>query len=337
MRRALLSLLLCLACEPQGAAPEPADGGVTAPTVAVTASASAAPSAKPAPAPAKPVRVAFTGDLCMSLKVGIHLDMLDKGMKVEGVEAGYPFTHVVDRLKEADVLVGNLECVLSLRGEKDTNHNPFRCFMGSPKVLQDAGFDLVSIANNHAMDYGKRGFDDMLKNLEAAKLPYFGKETFTRKPQAPVIHEVRGIKIGLLAYYWPPDLPLTDVIDARPKVDVLMVFMHWGADDQVEPMELQRRLARDFVDAGVDVVVGTHAHVLQPTTWHEGKFIAYGLGNFVFSGMMHTEAHRVGAMLEVDISPDKTLRHRMVKMRLEHDGAPRWIEDPASVAYEKSP
>lgn len=269
--------------------------------------------------------------------VGINVDKLGQGMAVPGIEDGYPFTHVRERLQAADLLVGNLECVLSLRGEQATDHNPFRCSMRSPEVVKAAGFDLVSVANNHAMDFGQIGFGDMLNNLDEAKLPHFGKETFTRKPQPPVVHDVRGVKIGLLAYYWPPDLPLVDVTNARPLVDVLFVFMHWGMDDTAEPMELQRRLARDFIDAGVDVVVGTHAHVLQPTDWYRGKFIAYGLGNFVFSGMMHTPAHRRGAMLEVDIAADKTLTHRMIGMQLEHDGAPRWVADPSTVVEEKPP
>ncbi len=268
--------------------------------------------------------------------MGQNLDKLKAGVAVsETVTAGYPFTHVAERLQEADVLVGNLECVLSLRGSVATDHNPFRCAMSSPEVILAAGFDLVSVANNHAMDFGLTGFTDMLANLDAAGLPHFGKETFTRKPQAPVVREVRGVKVGLLAYYWPPELPLTDVARARPLVDVLFVFMHWGMDDVAEPMELQRRLGRDFIDAGVDVVVGTHSHVLQPTTFYRGKLVAYGLGNFVFTGMMHTEAHRVGAFLEVDIEPTAKparLTHRLIRTRLEADGAPRWLDDPATVS-----
>ena len=307
-------------------------------TTTATASASVAPtaSATPARAPAPstdPVRVAFVGDVCMSLSVGTNLDRMREGAEVpDTVKKGYPFLHVVERLREADVLVGNLECVLSLRGERSTDHNPFRCTMQSPEVLKAAGFDLVSIANNHAMDYGLPAFRDMLNNLDDAGLAHFGQETFTRKPQAPVVHTLRGLKIGLLAYYWPPDLPLVDVHAARKKVDVLFVFMHWGMDDVAEPMELQRRLGRDFIEAGADVVVGTHSHVLQPVDWYQGKLIAYGLGNFVFSGMMHTEAHRTGAMLEIDIHSDRELEFRMPRIRLEPDGAPKWLDDPKSTS-----
>lgn len=334
MRRLACALLFVTACarpaERESPAASAAPAASSAPVVA-----SVTP---PPPAAFKPVRVAFTGDLCMALNVGQYLDLMRQGHAVPAsVAPGYPFTHVVERLKAADVLVGNLECVLSLRGKQATDHNPFRCTMGAPEVLKAAGFDLVSVANNHAMDYGLTAFNDALKNLDAAGLSHFGKETFTRQPQAPVIHEVRGVKIGLLAYYWPPDLPLVDVAAARPLVDVLFVFMHWGMDDDPKPMELQRRLGRDFIDAGVDVVVGTHAHVLQPIDWHQGKLIAYGLGNFVFSGMMHTEAHRTGAMLEVDIAEDKALTHRMIRMQLEGDGAPRWLDDPASVAVAEPP
>jgi hypothetical protein len=330
--------LLCLACACDAATADPAPPAPAPSQVAPSrlapppVSAAVAPPRLDPPKEEKPVRVAFTGDLCMSLNVGSYLDKQKEGAAVPPtVGEGYPFTHIGERLKGADLLVGNLECVLSLQGKISTDHNPFRCAMSSGEVLLAAGFDLVSVANNHAMDFGDRGFRDMLVHLDAAKLPHFGKETFTRAPQEPVVREIRGIKIGLLAYYWPPEKPLRDVTAARPKADVLFVFMHWGKEDQPEPMEMQRKLARDFIDAGVDVVVGTHAHVLQPTDWYKGKFIAYGLGNTVFSGMMHTELHRVGAVLEVDLLPGKIVAHRVIRTRLEADGAPRWLDDPGKV------
>jgi poly-gamma-glutamate synthesis protein (capsule biosynthesis protein) len=345
MRGRRLALLACLAwgcqscqssqsAEPRAkaASAEAASAEAATATVAAVAAASAPPapsSATPAAAPEEPVRVSFAGDLCMSLNVGTFLDKQREGAAVPPtVEEGYPFTHVAARLQSADLLVGNLECVLSLQGDVATDHNPFRCAMSSPEVLLGAGFDLVSVANNHAKDFGDRAFRDMLANLEAAKLPHFGKETFTRALQAPFIREIRGVKIGLLAYYWPPERPFRDVTEARPQVDVLFAFMHWGKEDQPEPMEMQRKLARELIDAGVDVVVGTHAHVLQPTDWYKGKLIAYGLGNFVFSGMMHSELHRVGALLEVDLLPGRIVAYRMIRTRLEADGAPRFLDDP---------
>ncbi len=321
------------AASAQGALSAPPRGALTTTSPVVPVRASVAPSDAPTPPVARPVRVAFTGDVCLGLAVGTNLDRLRAGLTVS-VSDGYPFTHVLERLRSADLLVGNLECVLSLRGKPETGHNPFRCSMGSAEVLKAAGFDRMGVANNHSLDYGRPAYADMLRNLDAAGLAHFGRETFTRQPQAPAIHLVRGIKIGLLAYYWPPDLPLADVKNARPLVNVLFVYMHWGVDDTVEPTIQQRRLARDFIDAGVDVVVGTHAHVVQPTEWYRGKLIAYGLGNFVFTGMTHTSIHRIGATLEVDIASDRQLTHRMAKLKLDQDGSPAWIGEPVVVVAE---
>ena len=103
--------------------------------------------------------------------------------------------------------------------------------------------------------------------------------------------------MGLLAYYWPPRPPFSDVLAAREQVDVLFAFMHWGKEDDPEPMQLQRTLSRQLIDAGVDMVVGTHAHVLQPLGWYRGKLIAFGLGNFVFSGMTDASFTGIGALL----------------------------------------
>jgi poly-gamma-glutamate synthesis protein (capsule biosynthesis protein) len=291
------------------------------------ARASATPSAvEPGGAP-RPATIAFVGDLNLSLHVGINLAKLERGEKVpEGVTDGYPFTHVAERVRSADLTVGNLECVASLKGEVDTWHNPFRC-PAAPEVLLEAGFDLVSLANNHALDYGRVGLFDMVRKLDEAKLPHFGRENLVNEPQPVSIHDLGGVKVGLLAYYVLPEAPFDEVKQARDRVDVLLTFMHWGAEGQTEPLLLQRRLARELLGAGVDAVVGTHAHVPQDPEWYDGKLIAHGLGNFVFSGMTHTENHRTGDILELDVDGTGIVAQRLVRIRIGEDGAPRLADD----------
>ncbi len=344
-----LSLAVASGCDasasadPAGSAGPTGSAGWGAPSAAATAAAVADVTVPVASAPADPpdpklARVSFVGDLALALKVGRHLEARASGRPVpETIDDDYPFGHLGDRFMAADLLVGNLECVLSKRGEKDTGHNPFRCPLEASAALRSAGFDLLSVANNHAMDFGQRAFEDMLRNLETAGLQHFGRETFTPLAQPPVIRTLGDTKVGLLAYYWPPRPPFRDVLAARDQVDVLFVFLHWGNEDDPEPMQLQRTLSRKLIDAGVDVVVGTHAHVLQPLDWYRGKLIAYGLGNFVFSGMMHSEIHRVGALLEVDVAAGEVVAQRLIRIRLEADGAPRWLDDPSAVANLQPP
>lgn len=279
----------------------------------------------------------------MALHVAHYLTKREKGETVpESVDAGYPFTHVKDRLRDADILLGNLECVVSDKGLVATDHNPFRAPVFVPKLLKEAGIDLVSIANNHSLDFGPAAFDDTVARLGAAGLPLIGGKSKTNGAEDPYIVTVNGIKIGYLGYYLrEKDGLVADAVRARPKVDVLVAFFHWGADDQTEPLKLQRDRGKAMIDAGVDLVVGTHTHVLQPEEWYKGKLIFYGLGNFVFSGMNYDDKHRTGAYLEVDIGPKGLLDRRFYRTTLDGVGAPRWLDpdqtDPPLVSGSEKP
>lgn len=319
-----LGLLALLGCEAEGPpAPAPSSSAEQPVAPATTAAAS---SAAPVDAPPEPATIAFVGDVNLSLHVGVNLAKLQQGETLpDGISAGYPFAYVGDRLRDADFTVGNLECVASLKGEVDTWHNPFRC-PAAPTVLLAAGFDLVSVANNHALDYGRAGLIDMAANLDAAGLAHFGKDNLVNQPQLASVHEVGGLRVGLLAYYVLPEAPFEEVVAVRDRVDLLITFMHWGAEGQAEPLPLQRRLAKALLSAGVDAVVGTHAHVPQPVEWYDGKLIAHGLGNFVFSGMTHTEKHRTGHILELDVDASGIRDPRLVQIRIGEDGAPRLVD-----------
>ena len=287
----------------------------------------------PQPPPAGQVRqlgarMTFVGDLALTMQIGAELRAAYRPNATAKLHPDYPFEPVAARLRESTLLVGNLECVMSELGSLATEHNPFRCPREALKPLRAVGFDLLSVANNHSMDFGRRGFDDMIATLDEERMQHIGKDAFSHRLQEPVVRELAGHKVGLLAYYYPPNPPLRDVISARPQVDLLVVFNHWGQEGQPEPMILQRRLGRAFIDAGVDLVVGTHAHVLQPVEWYRGKLIAYGLGNFVFNGMNDTELHRIGAMLEVDIDEGGLAAHRLLKIRLDDRGIPNFVDDP---------
>jgi poly-gamma-glutamate synthesis protein (capsule biosynthesis protein) len=325
----VMAAVMVFACERNE--PTPAPELPASPSPPPPTASSAAPVSKTAETAAvEPgtVTIGFVGDLNLSLHVGINLAKMKEGETLPaGVGPGYPFTHVVDRLRAADLMVGNLECVASVKGEVDTWHNPFRCPL-APETLLEAGFDVVSLANNHSKDFGRRGLLDMVANLDAAGLPHFGHENLINQKQSLWVREVEGIRVGLLGYYILPEPPLSQIEQARKEVDILITFMHWGTEGETQPMVLQRRLARDLIDADVDAVIGTHAHVPQPVEWYRGKIVAHGLGNFVFSGMTHTENHRTGDMIELDVGASGIEAARLVRIRLEMDGAPRFVDDP---------
>ncbi len=279
----------------------------------------------------------------MALHVGHYLERREKGEKVPSiVDAGYPFTHVGERLRAADVLLGNLECVVSPKGVVATDHNPFRAPLFTIRLLKEAGVDLVTIANNHSLDFGQVAYDDMVSRLTAEGLPFIGGHSSSNGPEEPFIATVNGLKIGYLGFYLRTQEGLVaDAVRARPKVDVLVAFFHWGADDQTEPLKLQRDRGRALIDVGVDLVVGTHTHVLQPEEWYKGKLIFYGLGNFVFSGMNYDDRHRTGAYLEAFVSKKGLVDRRYYRTTLDGAGAPHWLDseptEPPRVADSEPP
>jgi poly-gamma-glutamate synthesis protein (capsule biosynthesis protein) len=330
----LLALQL-IGCD-QASARNRTEQPVAAPRQATTPSASApavASNIAPPPRVLEPVRLTFVGDVAPSLNVGINLDHIARGdARAKRLPEGYPFSHVRERLALADLAIGNLECVASSRGMPTELHAPLQCPLALAPI-KNAGIDLLSVANNHAMDFGEEGYDDMLRAIPAAGLAHFGSEAHRHRPQRAWTTTIRGVRVGLLAYYQPP-YSVKDVLAARSDVDVLAVFLHWGLEGETKPLALQRAFARELVDAGVDLVVGTHAHVVQDTEIYKGKLIAYGLGNFVFSGMGMAEVTRIGAMLEASIHsrgggggapPAQTNRIEasLQLVRLDDDGAPR--------------
>jgi poly-gamma-glutamate capsule biosynthesis protein CapA/YwtB (metallophosphatase superfamily) len=275
------------------------------------------------------VRIAFAGDVNMSMLVGQYVARRVKGLSVpEGIEDGFPFTAVRDRLQAADIAVANLECVVSLQGKRATEHNPFRAPVESISVLRDAGFDILSVANNHTRDFGPAGLRGTRKNLIEGGITPIG--AFGADLQEAVVRELRGVRVAFLAYYniykSTPRPAYRDVKHARSKADLVVVFNHWGSEKQPQVQPVQQSFGRGLIDAGADVVVGTHVHVLQPEEWYRERLIFYGLGNFVFNGMNFDEAHRTGGYLEVDVDQNGIRARRFYRIRLDQHGAPQWLD-----------
>jgi len=294
--------------------------GAGAPGDAPAANGSAAPEAAP-------VRLAFVGDIALNYSIATDLEALQAGSAPKDVEPGFPFATVAKRLRAADLAVGNLECVVSPKGKVDTWHKPFRGPVVGIEAIVASGIDVVSVANNHSWDYGSEGFFDMLKNLDDKKLAVIGRgfrQKLPHEPQRATVREVRGTRIGFLGHYLAEDGDVArDVAAAAKEADVVVVYFHWGREKQSDVTPEQRRQARAAIDAGADLVVGTHVHVLQPTEMYRGKLIAYGLGNFVFMGMNHEERFRRGAILEVAMIRDELVSFELVPTRVDDRGAPQ--------------
>jgi poly-gamma-glutamate capsule biosynthesis protein CapA/YwtB (metallophosphatase superfamily) len=272
-------------------------------------------TAKPTPVPPKRIHAAFTGDVAISLGVG--------AIVAKHEDPTFPFANVAERLRRYDLLVGNLECVVTTLGEPSVRE-PLFAPAETPKLLVDAGFDLVSIANNHTLDMSKAGYFEMLEKLDAAKLKHFGSTTADHLRDPVVIHEIEGIRIALIGHHNREEKKaIEDVGRARATADIVIVFEHWGNEYAQYPMRYQRLLGRTLIDAGADAVIGAHAHVVQPIEIYKNHLIAYGLGNFVFSSMVRQGTH-TGAVLELDLEKGGIVARRFRSVSIDDRGAPRW-------------
>jgi poly-gamma-glutamate capsule biosynthesis protein CapA/YwtB (metallophosphatase superfamily) len=236
------------------------------------------------------VTIAFAGDV-----------MLDGDPGHAIVYGADPFTEFESIFRRADIAVCNLECVLAPGGEQVLKPYTFRGPEQAVPLLK-RHFSAVCLANNHTGDFGKDAFSRQLTLLDDAGVPHFGGGRNSRDARRPAILERNGVRVALLGYNgFPPksfaageDVPgvawlnendvVADIRAARENehADVVIPFLHWGREGSPTPKQSQRELARRFIDAGANAVIGGHPHVTQTVDVYKGRPIVYSLGNFVF-------------------------------------------------------
>jgi len=240
----------------------------------------------------------------------------------------FPFDAVADRIQAADISVGNLECVPSPIGRPVQGIYPLRAPVAALTVLKNAGFDILSVANNHARDLGAEGRDDMLRRLRKAQFGIIGEQDAMPQAPSPVVQQVKGIHVGFIAYFnIDPKRAARETALAKQGLDILVVFNHWGYEGKPDILEEQRSLGHAMIDSGADIVVGTHAHVVQPDEWYKNGYLAYGLGNFVFPGMSHRPNQDVGVLLEITVDKGGVVDRTVRRVRLNEMGVPAWTNE----------
>lgn len=230
----------------------------------------------------------------------------------------YPFLKIVDTLRAVDLVFGNLECPVSDVGRDQHHLYSFRADPGVVDGLKFAGFRVMGLANNHADDWGHAALLDTIQRLHAADILAVGAGANDLEAHQPTLVDLNGVKIAFLAYvgiapksatagpespgvsWLDPNRAISDIRAARPLADVLIVVLHWGVEYSKRPEKGQVALAKRMVDAGADLIVGAHPHVVQPVENYNGHWIAYSLGNFVFD--QKTDPSRHGIMLKVTLT-----------------------------------
>lgn len=233
------------------------------------------------------------------------------------------FKGIAPLVRGADLAYANLEIPLTQVGSRTSRKSAaeiaarhqfvLRADPGHTRYLAAAGFDTMSLGNNHALDYGPAGLADFVNRLDDEKIAWFGAGRNWREARRLQVHEVGGVRIGFLSFlsFNSPNamrkctpatgksagvatLTITGVPDktAIPRIkaiveaakrdcDLLAVALHWGIEKQTQPAPNQVRLGRMFIDQGADLVIGAHPHVLQPAELYKGKPILYSLGNLI--------------------------------------------------------
>ena len=278
------------------------------------------------------VELVAVGDILLSRTV-------EERMNQYGVE--FPFAVTGDLLRSADIVVGNLECPLSTRGEPIDKRFPFRAHPRNLAALSWAGVDIVSLANNHLLDFGGEAMKDTLEGLRDSGILWVGAGLSEEEAHRPVIVEVRGVKIAFLAYAairWKgsPEVPTEtrvafaeidrvgeDVRRAKEQADLVVVIMHLGTEYQSQPDAEQLAVSQAAVEAGATLVIGHHPHLVQETTSYLEGFIAYSLGDFVFDMPWEEE----GAILRAFFTADGLERAEVIPVKIVDGVQPRPLLD----------
>jgi poly-gamma-glutamate synthesis protein (capsule biosynthesis protein) len=306
--RRLLLAAFCAAsvsCATPPAPPEPAPEVIPK---AASPTLTPAPARKAPEAPSAELRIAAVGDIMLG---GTAAPEMHK----YGYD--YPFEQTKNILKQAQIVFGNLEGPLTDAGTAEAAKQ--YVFRSPPDkvapALARAGFNVVSLANNHTLDYGSEGLEDTRAALDKAGIRHAGAGRNAIEARQPVYMMADGVTVAVLAYsltfpeeFWAGlDKPGTafghekhvraDVATARQTADIVVVSFHWGQEGKTELRDYQTQLAHAAIDAGASAVLGHHPHILQGVEQYKHGVILYSLGNFAFGSFSNTATRSAIALL----------------------------------------
>lgn len=260
----------------------------------------------------------FVGDIMLSRGVGAKI-------KKQG-DYRWPFLKITETLNQADLLFGNLEGPLSDKGKDTGKKYSFRAEPRTIEGLQYAGFDILSIANNHIFDWGQEAKDDTVLRLKQANILPAG---FAEKP----IIKINNTKIGFLAYTFGYNLEKAKQEIQELDVDIKIISMHIGKEYKKQSNLEQQAFAHAAIDAGADLVIGHHPHVTQEIEEYKNKFIFYSLGNFVFD-QQFSEQVKSGWIAKIIIKNSKIISQEIIDLKINKNFQPE-LKKQIKISLEK--
>jgi Bacterial capsule synthesis protein PGA_cap len=324
-------------------AAQPAPATLAPPTPGTaerTATSTQAPAEtdEPEPTPLSETSLLFTGVIVPARCVQAAIDA--RG------DSNYLFARVRDLISQADLAIGTLNATIS-------DYPPHTgcvftyVLVGSSSnadAMAAAGFDVMSVATNHIKNCGlsncgDRAFFDTLENLKRVGISPVGAGANLAEASRPVVKIVNGIRFGIVSLGQiepmafagensPGIAVLTEeslreaVAAARQVSDVVIAMPHWGPEDVPNPNWSQRNLARVAVEAGADLIVGNHTHVVQAIQEIDGVPVFYGLGNFVFDQTWASD-HMQGVILRLKFEGQRYLGYELIPTHVDGDGTVR--------------
>ena len=360
---ALVALGCSAADESASEATTPAATASAGPSVAITPTPSAEPLAVPQPtveatptATPTPIETGPNGPVTLAFGGDVHFEGQLDG-KVRSDPSGM-LSAIAPVLSAADVAAVNLETAVTEGGDPAPKQYTFAAPSTAFEALEAAGVDVVTLANNHGMDFGQAGLADTLDAAEAVEMPILGAGRDETEAYAPWITTVNGRDVAFIgatqvldsfaleAWVAGPDKPglasakengierlVSAVDDAEAQAHTVVVFLHWGREGDSCPLPRQPELAQTLIDAGADILVGGHAHRLQGAGFLGDAYVSYGLGNFVFYTQSGPGTNT--GVLSIRIDADDSLHPEWVPAVL-NGGVPVPLDgDAATVALER--
>lgn len=270
-------------------------------------------------------RILFVGDI-----------MFDRYIRQVAQKKGYDFIleNVKNLLSKSDLVIGNLEGPVTESrsvslgtqlGEK--NNYIFTFDPVVTETLKNHNIRLVNLGNNHILNFGKSGFEETKKYLRESKVEYFGS---VREEKKSKIKEIRGIKIGFLNFNEfsgeNAENFAKEIKILKDKADFIIIYTHWGKEYVDSPNEETKNLAHSFIDAGADLIIGSHPHVIQGSEKYKSKKIYYSLGNFVFDQYFEKGTDK-GLIVEAILKKNGEAEFKEYEVKMEPNGQTKLISN----------
>jgi poly-gamma-glutamate synthesis protein (capsule biosynthesis protein) len=244
----------------------------------------------------------------------------------------YPFKNLEEILISADIVFANLEAPFGEGGEAYPKQYSFQVHPQLIDVISAGHINLVSIANNHIMDFGVESLKRTTKLLENNNIFFAGAGMELNEARKAALFSMNGQKIAFVAYsltfpeeFWATDTSAgtcfpyhsyvyDDIKKLDSQNDNVIVSCHWGQESSETPKNYQIELAHKLIDAGADLILGHHPHVVQGIEYYKGKLIAYSLGNFIFGS--YSKKAKESILLKLSISKTQIIRTEIIPINV---------------------